>query len=81
MVSSAVAGATKPDRAVFVRALEAAGAEPGEALHVGDSVENDVEGARAAGLRALLLARDGEAPRGVDAIRSLAELPSVVFAR
>jgi putative hydrolase of the HAD superfamily len=81
VVSSAVAGASKPDRAVFARALELAGAEPEEALHVGDSVENDVEGARAAGLRALLLAREGEAPAGVEAIRSLAELPSVVFAR
>ena len=81
VVSSAEAGASKPDPAVFARALELAGAAPEEALHVGDSVRNDFEGARAAGLNALLLARDGDPPAGVVAIRSLAELPSVVFVR
>ena len=45
--------------------------EPREALHVGDSPENDVEGARAAGVRPLLLARDGDPPPGVEAMRSL----------
>jgi putative hydrolase of the HAD superfamily len=77
-VSSAVAGEAKPGAAVFREALRLAGVEADEALHVGDSLLNDVEGARAAGVRAVLLARDGEPPAEVPAVRSLAELPSVL---
>jgi putative hydrolase of the HAD superfamily len=79
VVSSAEVGAAKPDPAPFVRGLELAGARPDEALHAGDSVDNDVAGARAAGVRAVLVARDGAAPAGVEAIRSLSELPLLVF--
>ena len=78
VVTSAVVGHPKPQPAVFRRALELARVEAGEALHVGDSRENDLEGARAAGIRAVLLARGGEPPAGVEAIRSLAELPSLI---
>jgi putative hydrolase of the HAD superfamily len=78
IVTSADAGRAKPDPAVFRLALELAGAEPAEALHVGDSLENDVEGAAAVGIRAVLLAREGEPPDGLEAIRSLARLPSLV---
>jgi putative hydrolase of the HAD superfamily len=58
-VSSAAAGARKPDPAIFEPALELAGCAPEEALHVGDTPEEDVEGARAAGIRPLLIDRDG----------------------
>ena len=78
VVSSAVVGAAKPDPAPFRRALELAGAEPEEALHVGDSPENDVAGARAAGVRAVLVDRDGSAPAGIPTVRSLGELASLV---
>lgn len=78
IVTSADARAAKPDAALFRRALEVAGARGDEAMHVGDSVENDVEGARAAGIRALLVARDGDAPDGVEAVRSLEEVVSVL---
>jgi putative hydrolase of the HAD superfamily len=57
-VSSAVAGARKPDPVIFERALELTGCGPEEALHVGDTPEEDVEGARAAGIRSLLIDRD-----------------------
>ena len=77
-MTSAEVGAAKPDRAIFERALDVARAEPGEAVHVGDSLENDVAGARAAGIRPVLVARDGAAPGGVEAIRSLAELPALL---
>lgn len=77
-VSSAVAGAAKPDPAVFEAALRLAGCEPGEALFVGDSLENDVRGAEAAGIRAVLIARHGETEPGVEAIRSLRDLPALV---
>jgi putative hydrolase of the HAD superfamily len=79
-VSSAEAGADKPRPAIFERALELAGkVSPDEALHVGDRVEEDVAGARAAGIRAVLLARGGDAPAGVEAIASLAELPALAL--
>lgn len=78
VVSSAVAGAAKPDPALFEAALRVAGCDAPAALHVGDSLENDLEGARRAGLGAVLLVRHGEPPRDVHSIRSLAELPSVV---
>lgn len=58
-VTSAEAGARKPDPAIFSAALELAGCEAGEALHVGDTEEEDVAGARAAGIRPLLIDREG----------------------
>jgi putative hydrolase of the HAD superfamily len=78
-VSSAEAGSAKPDPAVLLRALELAGAEPGDAWHVGDDLEADVGAARAAGMRAVLIDREGalDAPAGVLRIATLAELPSL----
>jgi FMN phosphatase YigB (HAD superfamily) len=71
-VASAELGHAKPDRAIFEHALDLAGAEPGSALHAGDAPREDVEGALAAGLRAVLVARDGPAvaPAGVPVIRT-----------
>ena len=54
-VSSAEAGAAKPDPAILVRALAIAGAEPAHAWHVGDDVEADVGGAMEAGLAGILV--------------------------
>jgi putative hydrolase of the HAD superfamily len=78
-VSSAEAGAAKPDPAILVRALAIAGAEPGQAWHVGDDVDADVGAARAAGMQPVLIDRDGAAgaPAGVLRIASLAELPAL----
>ncbi len=70
VVSSAVAGARKPDPAIFENALEEAGCRPEEAIHVGDTAEEDVAGARAAGIRPLLIDRSGD---GGD-ISSLSEI-------
>jgi putative hydrolase of the HAD superfamily len=78
VVTSAEVGVAKPGRAIFERALELAGAQPADAVHVGDSVENDVAGALAAGIRPVLVARDGSSPAGVETIRSLTELPSLL---
>lgn len=77
-VSSAVVGAAKPAPAVFLRGLELAGCAAAEAVHVGDSVDNDIEGARAVGLRAILVQRAGDPPAGVETVRSLAELSAIV---
>jgi putative hydrolase of the HAD superfamily len=57
VVSSAMAGAAKPDLAPFAHALSLAGVRAAEALHVGDSESEDVAGARAAGIPAVLLSR------------------------
>lgn len=74
--SSAQAGAPKPDPAIFRLALEAAGCEPADALHVGDSPEEDLRGAAAAGVRALLIAREpgAEPADGGTVISSLGEI-------
>jgi putative hydrolase of the HAD superfamily len=58
-VSSAAAGARKPDPAIFEPALELAGCRPEEAVHVGDTPEEDGEAAEAAGIRVLLIDRAG----------------------
>jgi putative hydrolase of the HAD superfamily len=50
VVTSAEAGAAKPDAAIFRIALERLGVEPQRALHVGDSPEDEA-GAQAAGMR------------------------------
>ena len=57
VVASATAGARKPDPAIFAAALELVGCRPDEAVHVGDTAEEDVAGARAAGIDAVLLNR------------------------
>jgi putative hydrolase of the HAD superfamily len=54
---SAAAGVEKPDRRIFLQALRSLGVDPGAALHIGDGRLEDVEGAIAAGLRALHLDR------------------------
>ncbi len=75
-VTSAEVGAAKPDGAIFAAALQLAGeAAPAEALHVGDSLEADLEGARRAGLSAVLVVRDGRPPPGAIAdLRALSSL-------
>ena len=78
VLTSAELGVAKPDPGLLEAALAVAGAAPGEALHVGDSVEHDVAAARAAGVEVALVARDGEAdgpaPDGVRVVASLREL-------
>jgi len=49
VVTSAEAGAPKPDPAVFILALERLGVQPDRALHIGDS-DSDQAGASAAGM-------------------------------
>jgi putative hydrolase of the HAD superfamily len=78
VVTSARAGAAKPDPRIFEQALELADVPPADAVHVGDSIENDVGGARALGIRAVLVARHGPPPDGVEAVRSLTQLPALL---
>ena len=73
IVTSASSGHRKPDPAIFGQALEIAGCGAAEAIHVGDTVSEDVAGAGAAGIRAFHLDRAG----GGD-ISSLAEVVQAV---
>jgi HAD superfamily hydrolase (TIGR01509 family) len=68
-------GVEKPDPRLFAAGLERSGSRPEATLHVGDFYEIDVVGARAAGLRAVLLDAGGLYP-GADCprVRSLTEL-------
>jgi FMN phosphatase YigB (HAD superfamily) len=63
---------------VFRMALQLAGADGAGAVHVGDSLDNDVAGARALGIRAILVQREGEPPPGVESVRVLTELATLV---
>ncbi len=81
-ISSAEAGVRKPAPEIFRRALAlvpGSGAGP-PALHAGDSLALDVAGALAAGLRAVLVARDGVrdgVPEGVAVLATLEGLRSL----
>jgi putative hydrolase of the HAD superfamily len=59
VVTSAEVGVRKPDPAIFAPALELARCSAAEALYVGDTPAEDLEASRAAGIRALLIDRDG----------------------
>lgn len=71
---SAIEETGKPDPEIFRRACVRLGVPPESALHVGDSLREDYEGARGAGLRALLLDRDRRHPGVADRIDSLDEV-------
>ena len=79
MLDSAEEGVEKPDPRIFELALERSGARREETLHVGDLYHVDVEGARAVGLRAVLL-DTADLYAGFDCrrIRTLGELPALV---
>lgn len=72
-VISSEVGHAKPAIGIFSVALERAGRESREVIHIGDDLCNDFHGARALGIRALLLDRDGNyaSVRGMDRIADL----------
>lgn len=67
-------GFPKPSRHIFQQAASGLGLLPGEILHIGDSLEMDVAGAKAAGFQALQIHRGAGSANGT--LRSLAELPA-----
>lgn len=71
ILASAVVGAAKPHPGIFREALKQAGVEANEALHVGDSLEDDVLGAQRAGIHAVFINRKGHRPSPVPAISEL----------
>jgi HAD superfamily hydrolase (TIGR01549 family) len=77
-VSSGTHGKVKPSPLIFRAALELIGAEAAESAMVGDSLEDDVEGARALGMRTVLIDRLGRYPDIDGRIASLGELPAAL---
>lgn len=72
---SSLAQAAKPAPQIFHLALEKHAVDPEEALHIGDSLREDVEGAKKAGLHTVLLDRDGKQQGvGIRTIKNLEEL-------
>jgi HAD superfamily hydrolase (TIGR01509 family) len=80
VVFSSEVGRRKPAPEVYQAALAAIGAPPERTLFVGDRVREDYEGPRALGMRAVVVTAHADEipPDGIPAIRSLAELPSLV---
>ncbi len=78
MVGSRLHGRTKPHPSIFIAALRQLEVEPGEAAMVGDSYEDDIEGARALGMQAILLDRDGLRPEEPERIDTLLALPAAL---
>jgi putative hydrolase of the HAD superfamily len=77
VLTSRVHGKTKPHETIFRRMLELLDVLPGDALMVGDTIEDDVEGATAVGMRAVLV--DREERYGVpDSIADLRALLSLI---
>ncbi len=74
-VSSGAHGKVKPSPSIFRALLELLEVVPEESVMVGDTIVDDVEGARAVGMRALLLDREGRFPEASDRLTSLAGLP------
>ncbi len=80
-VVSAAVGAEKPDPAIFRHALGRCAVPAERALHVGDSYEEDFLGARKAGLRAVLIRRDGAGTEGAEVVSSLSEVLELLDSR
>jgi putative hydrolase of the HAD superfamily len=77
-ITSRAHGWSKPHPTIFQAALELLGADPAEAAMVGDSVEDDIEGALALGMRAFLIDREGRYPEAVERLPDLWALPSAL---
>ena len=83
-ISSSKHGYMKPHPSIFEAGLKLAGVAPSESVMVGDSLSQDIEGARRVGMRGVLVRRSASlsdhesAIDGVPVIRSLRELPGLL---
>ena len=78
VVGSRAHGYVKPHPTIFQAALRQLGVDPADAVMVGDSVEEDVEGARALGLRAILMDREDRHPEFAERLTDLYGLPAAL---
>lgn len=78
VLTSRAHGKTKPHEAIFRRMLELLAVAADEAVMVGDTVEDDIEGAEAVGMRALLVDREGRYGDSAGALDGLREVPAAL---
>ena len=77
-LSSRAHGKVKPHESIFLAVLELLGVEATETAMVGDTPTDDVEGARALGIRAFLLDREGRFPDAEARLTDLRQLPAAL---
>jgi putative hydrolase of the HAD superfamily len=77
-IASRAHGWIKPHESIFRAALELLDVDPGETVMVGDSVEDDIEGAAAVGIRPFLIDREDRYPDQPDRLRNLWSLPAAL---
>jgi putative hydrolase of the HAD superfamily len=78
ILTSRLHGKTKPHETIFRALLERLDVRPERAAMVGDDPQDDVEGARAVGMRAWLVDRDGRFPDHADRLTDLRALPAAL---
>jgi putative hydrolase of the HAD superfamily len=78
IVDSRSHGRVKPHPTIFEAALELLGARAADTVMVGDSLEEDIEGARALGMRAILVDREERHPEVEDRLTDLLALPAAL---
>jgi len=77
-ISSFHHGRTKPHASIFRAVLDLLDVEPAEAVMVGDTIADDIDGALALGMRAILVDREGAHPDFEPRIETLNELQAVL---
>ena len=77
-ISSFHHGRTKPHASIFRAVLDLLEVDPPEAVMVGDTIADDIKGALALGMRAILLDREGAHPDFERRIETLNELPQAL---
>lgn len=73
ITTSTEAGFAKPSGRIFMHALEKANCKPSDAVHIGDHPVYDLEGARNAGMRAVIIDRN-RLHQGESVIHDLREI-------
>jgi putative hydrolase of the HAD superfamily len=78
VVSMDSCNSAKPDKRIFLFALNKLGVLPSEAVFIGDSVEQDYKGALNVGIKPFLIDREGKTLDDFNKVTSLTELPTIV---
>ena len=78
VLTSHAHGKTKPHESIFLALLGLLEVDAGEAVMVGDTLHDDIEGARAVGMQAVLIDREDRHPEIADRLRDLRRLAHVL---
>ena len=78
LLTSHAHGKEKPHASIFERILALLDVDAGEAAMVGDTLEDDIHGAQAIGMSAVLVDRNGRYPETSDRLESLVGLPAAL---